>query len=205
MDEEAKPVSWWKRNLHLIALVVTILLMVSLIILGAMRETSIKGFIDEFGDYIYLGVFLMGIAGSTAPIWPLPGSWAAFLAAGYFGSGYGWYLLIIALAAGTGEAIGELSGYTLGYSGQPVMTKWKKYQRFEDWMKRHGSLAIFLVSAVPNPVIKLVNASAGALRYPLWKLFLICWLGKIIKSFGFALAGAGLSFWFTKLVERYFG
>src|SRR4030042_2413581 len=161
MGEEAKPASWWRRNyIHILVLLATILLMVSLILLGVMSEVGI----EEFEDYIYLGVFLMGIAGSAAPIWPLPGSWAAFLAAGFFGSGYGWYLLIIALAAGTGEAIGELSGYMLGYSGQPVMTKWKKYQRFEDWMKRHGSLAIFLTSAVPNPVIKLVNASAGALR-----------------------------------------
>jgi len=200
MGEEARPASWWRRNyIHILVLLLTVLIIVLFVLLGVIYKDRI----EEFKDYGYLGIFLMGIAGSTAPIWPLPGSWAAFLAAGYFGSGFGWYLLIIALAAGTGEAIGELSGYMLGYGGQPAITKWKMYQRLEGWMKRHGTLAIFLVSAVPNPhVIKLVNASAGASRFPLWKLFPICWVGKTIKSFVFALAGMGLIGWLTDLVEK---
>jgi len=198
MGEGARAASWWRRNyIHILVLLATVLIIVLLIILGVTYKDRIK----EFENYGYLGVFLMGIAGSTAPIWPLPGSWAAFLAAGY-----GLNIFIIALAAGTGEAIGELSGYMLGYGGQPAITKWKRYQRFEGWMERHGTLAIFLVAAVPNPhIIKLVNASAGALRFPLWKLFLLCWLGKIIKSFGFALAGAGLLPWFTETVQKFIG
>ncbi len=193
MSEEAKPVSWWRRNyIHILVLLATIVLMVSLILLGVTYKERIK----EFENYGYLGIFLMGVAGSATPIWPLPGSWAAFI-----GAGLGWNLVFVALAAGIGESIGELSGYMLGYGGQPVIINWKMYQRLEGWMKRHGALAIFLVAAVPNPhIIKLVNASAGALRFPLWKLFLLCWLGKTIKSFGFALAGAGLLSWLTKLV-----
>jgi uncharacterized membrane protein YdjX (TVP38/TMEM64 family) len=193
MAEETKPASWWRRNyIRILVLLATIILMVFLIILGLTYKDKIK----EFENYGYLGIFLMGIAGSATPIWPLPGSWAAFI-----GAGLGWNIVLVALAAGTGEAIGEFSGYLLGYGGQPVITNWKRYQWFEGWMKRHGALAIFLVAAVPNPhIIKLVNASAGATRFPLWKWFLISWSGKIIKSFGFALAGMGLFHWLTELI-----
>ena len=205
MDEEMRPASWWRRNyIRILVLLVTIGIMVTFISLGVAYKDKIDE-IREFESFSYPFIFLMGVAGSAAPVWPLPGSLAAFLWAGW--SGFGWGILLVALAAGTGEAIGELSGYMLGYGGQPALKKWKRYEWLEGWMKRRGSLAIFLVSAVPLPLhmIKLINASAGALRFPLWKLFLLCLLGKTIKSFGFAVAGAGLLPWFTDLVERFVG
>ncbi len=205
MDEEAKAAPWWRRSyIHIAALLVTIGIIVSIIIFGLRVELS-KESVEEFENYGYIFIFFMGIAGSAAPIWPLPGSWAAFA-----GAALGWNLIFVALAAGIGEAIGEISGYVLGYSGQPTIANSKRYQRlqgwkwaqrFRGWMKRHGSIAVFLSSAVPNfGVVKLVNASAGALRFSLRKWFLICWLGKTIKSFGFALAGAGLFEWLTDLI-----
>lgn len=204
MDEEAKPASWWRgKYIRILVLLVTIGIMVTLILLGwAYRDKidEIKEF-ESFGySFVFLFVFLMGIAGSSAPVWPLTGSLSAFLWAGM--TGFGWSIFLMALAAGTGEAIGELSGYMLGYGGQPALENWKRFQRLEGWMKRHGSAAIFIMSAVPIPfhIIKLINASAAALRFPLWKMFLLCWMGKIIKCVGFALAGAGLLSWLTDLV-----
>jgi uncharacterized membrane protein YdjX (TVP38/TMEM64 family) len=200
MDEEARPASWWRENyIRILVLLVTIGIMAASILLGVAYKDKIKE-IKEFENFSYSFIFLMGIAGSAAPIWPLTGAISAFLWAGW--SGLSWGIPFVALAAGTGEAIGELSGYTLGYGGQPAFKKWKRYQRFEEWMKRHRAVAIFLVSAVPIPlhIIKLVNASAGASHFPVWKMFLLCWMGKIIKCFGFALAGVGLLSWITDLV-----
>ena len=147
----------------------------------------------------YAGVFLMGVIGSASPIWPLPGSWAAFVAAGL-----GLNPFLIGLAAGLGEPIGELSGYTAGYGGQIAVRKWKRYAQIEGWMKRHGGLTIFLVSAIPNFFIKLATIAAGALRYPLWRFFGFCWAGKTIKSLGFAFAGAGFFEGIKQLIDRIF-
>jgi uncharacterized membrane protein YdjX (TVP38/TMEM64 family) len=191
MEQEIKAVAWWKRKwIRIGVIVLTIGIMVSLIVFGLRLDLSNER-LEEFESFGYIFIFLMGIAGSAAPVWPLPGSWAAFAAAGL-----GWNILLVALAAGTGECIGELTGYMLGYGGQPAVEKWKKYQRLEAWMRRHGSIAVFLVAAVPNPhIIKIVNATAGASRFPLWKWAILTWVGKMIKSFGFALVGLGLFDW----------
>ena len=199
MDEEASPASWWRRNyIRILLLLVTIGIMVTFISLGVAYKDKIDE-IKEFENFGYPFIFLMGIAGSAAPVWPLPGSLSAFLWAGW--SGFGWGIPLVALAAGTGEAIGELSGYMLGYGGQPALEKWKRYQRIESWMNRHGSATIFLASAIPLPlhIIKLISASAAASHFPMWKMLLLCMAGKTIKCCGFALAGAGLLSWFTDL------
>jgi hypothetical protein len=62
-------------------------------------------------------------------------------------------------------------------------------------------VAYFLANSIRH-VTKLVNASARASCFPLGKLFLVCWVGKTIKSFAFALAGMGLIGWLTDLVEK---
>ena len=107
-------------------------------------------------DYVkhklgYLGVFVMGLAGSSVPIWPLPGSWAAFLA-----GGAGLNPALIGLAAGIGEPLGESTYYMAGYGGQAAVTNVKGYREIVRWMERHGAITLFLVCAIPNflPVIK---------------------------------------------------
>ncbi len=145
----------------------------------------------------YGGVFLMGVIGSSAPIWPLPGSWAAGL-----GAAFGLNPFLVGLAAGIGEPIGELSGYTAGYGGQIAVNRWKRYVQIVNWMSRYGGLTIFVVSAIPNFFIKLATVAAGVLHYPLWKFFIFCWAGKTIKSLGFAAVGMLASEW---LIDRFAG
>jgi membrane protein DedA with SNARE-associated domain len=144
----------------------------------------------------YGGVFVMALIGSASPVWPLPGSWAAGLAAAF-----GLNPIAVGMLAGLGEPIGELSGYTAGYGGQIAITRWKRYAQIESWMRRHGGLTIFLVSAIPNFFIKLATIAAGALRYPVWKFLIFCWAGKTIKSLGFAAVGYAASEWLIGLFE----
>ncbi len=161
---------------------ITILLVTILV----QKPTNAEEYVKSAG---YTGVFLMGIMGSAAPVWPLPGSWAAFIAAGL-----GLNPIFIGLAAGFGEPIGEIAYYLLGYGGvsQLPTQRWKWYARIQNWMRRWGGPTIFLVSAIPNFFVRLATTAAGSLHYPLWKFFLFCWAGKTIKSFAFAFAGAGL-------------
>jgi len=182
---------WSRKQLKYMVLLVAGALTMILVSILVQKPTNPQEYIETSG---YVGVFVMGVIGSASPIWPLPGSWAAFVAAGL-----GLNPFLIALAAGVGEPIGELSGYTTGYGGQIVINRWKRYDQIMNWMRRHGGLTIFIISAIPNFFIKLATIAAGALRYPLWKFFIYCWAGKTIKSLGFALAGAGLSDWIRSL------
>lgn len=154
----------------------------------------------EFARNIgYGGIFIMGIIGSASPVWPLPGSWAAGL-----GAAFGLNPIFVALSAGIGEAIGEISGYTAGYGGQIFTQKWKRYIQIKNWMSHRGGLTIFFVSAIPNFFVKLATVAAGTLRYPIWKFFIFCWAGKTIKSFCFAFVGWQFSEWLTKFFESNF-
>ncbi|MDY6912761.1 MAG: VTT domain-containing protein, partial [Chloroflexota bacterium] len=172
------------KQLRYLPLLVAAVAIVVVLIITVDEPTDFKGYIKSSG---YVGVLLMGIIGSSSPVWPLPGSWAAFIA-----GGLGLNPFLLGLAAGLGEPIGESTAYMAGYGGQVAVTNLRGYTRVETWMKRRGAITLFLVCAIPNFLTKAAVVCAGALRYPFWKFFPICWAGKTIKSFMFALAGAGL-------------
>ena len=65
----------------------------------------------------------------------------------------------------------------------------KSYVRMCHWMSRRGSLAVFILAVIPDPIFKFAGMAAGALRFPLWKFLLLVWVGETIKSFGYVLIG----------------
>lgn len=148
--------------------------------------------------YGYLGAFLISLVSSATIILPIPGIALIFA----LGATYNPYL--VGLAAGAGSALGELSGYIAGYSGQIIVRNNKTYLRLEDWMKRRGSMVIFVLAFVPNPIFDLAGAAAGVLRYPVWKFLLFCFLGKTPRSILVALAGAWALEGVLKFLEKYF-
>jgi membrane protein DedA with SNARE-associated domain len=121
--------------------------------------------------------------------------------AAFIAGGLGWNVFLIALAVGVGESIGEWVGYAGGFGTQIAVEKLNFYERIEAWMKRRGSIVIFLAAAIPNHFIKAVGAAAGALRYPAWKYYLLTFAGKFIKSLVAALIGGLLFPYFEPLLE----
>jgi membrane protein DedA with SNARE-associated domain len=98
----------------------------------------------------------------------------------------------VAVAAGMGAAIGELSGYAAGFSGQGVVEKAATYQRLVEWMRKHqrlAYLAIGVMAFVPNPLFDVAGMAAGALKLPVWKFLAACAAGKILKMLMFSYAG----------------
>jgi len=96
---------------------------------------------------------------------------------------------LVGLVGGIGAAIGELTGYMAGYSGQAVVSRQKMYTRLKGWVEKWGMLTIFVLSIVPF-VFDLAGIAAGVLRFPLWKFFLACWLGRTILYLVIAWGGA---------------
>ena len=190
----AAPKLWSRKQLKYLILLIVGALAIILVGVLVQKPTDPLDYARTLG---YGGVFIMAVIGSSAPIWPLPGSWAAGLAAAF-----GLNPFFLGLIAGIGEPIGELSGYTAGYGGKIATAKWKRYAQLERLMKRYGGTTIFVVSAIPNFFIKLVTFAAGNLHYPLWKFFIFCWAGKTIKSWGFAFVGLWASDW---LIDKFVG
>lgn len=145
------------------------------------------GVFDELETYGYLGVFIISIIFNATVVLPVSNiaviiSMGATLPSPLF----------VGLAGGVGAAIGELTGYLAGRSGQGFFRKSNFYLRLEGWVKRWGWIAVFIMSVFPA-VFDLVGLIAGALRMPLWRFFLACVVGRII-SYVFIAYMADLGF-----------
>ncbi len=155
--------------------------------------------VKKLEDYGYIGIFLISIAANATIIIPLPG--VAFTTA----MGAIFNPFWVAIASGLGAALGELTGYAAGFSGQGVAERTALYNRLATWMKAHQNLAygaIMLLAFIPNPLFDLAGMASGALKLPLWKFLLACAIGKILKMLMFAYAGYYSVSWLTGLFGK---
>ena len=155
--------------------------------------------VKRLEQYGYLGIFLISIAANATIIIPLPG--VAFTTA----MGAIFNPIGVAFAAGLGAALGELTGYMTGFSGQGVAERAVLYQRLTIWMKAHQNLAygvILLLAFIPNPFFDLAGMASGALKLPIWKFLVACAIGKILKMLLFAYAGYYSVTWLTGLFGK---
>jgi hypothetical protein len=56
-------------------------------------------------------------------------------------------------------------------------------------MDYRGSLTVFLMSAVVNPLFCPLALTVGMLCFGLIKFFLLCWIGKTVKRMTIAYLG----------------
>ncbi|MCA2000475.1 MAG: VTT domain-containing protein [Chloroflexi bacterium] len=156
---------------------------------------SVRERVDEFAAYGYPGIFIITLMANATVILPAPGVAVVFAMGNVFNPP------LVALAAGSGGAIGELSGYLAGFSGQAVVENSKAYNRVQPWIQKYGAWAILALSAIPNPFFDLAGIAAGVAKIPLWKFLLFCWVGQLIKMGMFAYAGAYSIDWLTSLYQ----
>jgi membrane protein DedA with SNARE-associated domain len=137
------------------------------------------GSIKQLEAYGLLGAFFISIILNATLILPVSNI-AVMIALGVSmsASGLGGPILV-GVVGGFGAAIGEMTGYLAGRSGRGLVARRRIYHRVEGWVRRWGWLTIFVLSAVPF-IFDLVGIAAGALRLPVWKFFVPCWLGRTI-------------------------
>jgi uncharacterized membrane protein YdjX (TVP38/TMEM64 family) len=140
--------------------------------------------VQELEGLGYTGIFLFNVLSNATLILPVPGVLVTSLMGGVF------HPFWVAIAAGSGAAIGELSGYLLGFSGQTVIERTPVYVRMEEWMKKYGIWAILGLAFIPNPFFDMAGIIAGAIRMHVLKFLLWCWFGKVLKMLLFAYGGA---------------
>ncbi|MGE5249836.1 MAG: VTT domain-containing protein, partial [Bacteroidota bacterium] len=121
---------------------------------------SIRNRVEEFAAFGYPGIFLIALLANATVFLPAPG------VAIVFAMGHVFNPLAVGVAAGTGGAVGELSGYLAGFSGQAVVERADVYARIQPWIRKYGGWAILLLAAVPNPFFDLAGIAAGISRMP---------------------------------------
>ena len=144
-------------------------------------------------QYGYVGIFLISLLGATSVIIPIPSSVVIFTLGGLqVGDPPTWAFepLLIAIAAGAGAAIGELSGYLIGVGGRRVIGE--RYKRKMDILKklfqRFGPIVIFVFALTPLPD-DLLFIPLGVMRYKILNAFIPALLGKFVSNLIIAYAG----------------
>ena len=128
----------------------------------------------------YPGVFFLAFLGAVSMILPGPGLLSV--------CGLSLVLNPFALGvlSGLGESLGESSAYAVGYGGNTIFDKLAFYRNLrptvQRWMEQRGTLVVFLVSVIPNPIVDVVGIAAGSVHFPFRRFLIIVFIGKTIKG-----------------------
>jgi membrane protein YqaA with SNARE-associated domain len=135
-------------------------------------------------QYGYFGFFLISFIGALSIFFPIPYTVVVFALGSTFEP------LWIAVAAGIGSALGEFSGYLLGFGGRRVIgEKYKKKMEFlMKLFDRFGPIVIFLFALTPLPD-DLLFIPLGVIRYSLVRALIPALIGKICMNFIVAYSG----------------
>lgn len=148
----------------------------------AQFQTWAQSLVTSWG---YPGIFLVSFLGNASIIFPIP----AFLVVFTFGGILNPWVL--GTVAGIGAALGEITGYALGWGGRKGLKK--KYgpwlNRAKEWFHKLGMFPIIVIFAstpLPDDVVGILG---GMVKYNLKKFLLAALIGKIILHIAIAWAG----------------
>lgn len=155
-------------------------------------ENSILELFSDAKEYALThglwGMFVFALAANATILLNIPYSAVAILLAGF-----GLNPFVIALVAGVGAMVGEVTGYLIGWGGASLFARNNK-KRFEKLRslleKKQGvtPLIIFAFGALPIPD-DIVIVPLGMIRYSFWRMIVPMTLGKIVQNMYFALIG----------------
>ena len=157
---------------------------------------SIRSRVEQFSAFGYPGIFLIALLANATVLLPAPGVAIVYAMGAIFNP------IGVGIAAGTGGAIGELSGYLAGFSGQTLVENSKVYRRVTPWIDKYGAWAILVLAAFPNPFFDTAGIAAGVAKMPVLRFLVFCWVGQLIKMTLFAVAGYYSIEWISNLITR---
>ncbi len=144
-----------------------------------------QSFLLKYSYYGYLGILISCFIANSTVFLPAPSSTIVFTFASVYSPA------VVGTVGALGAALGEIVGYSLGYSGKVVIDD-NKYQVVKQWTGRYGFGTIFLFAFLPLPLFDLVGVSSGVLRIPFFGFFIPTFLGKWLKMLIYAFLGAGM-------------
>ena len=176
--EEKTPLSKKQTILRIVLLIFVI----AITILLLLYRDEIRH-LEEYGNP---GIFLLSTLTNATVLIPLPGVVLTSAMGAVFNPFW------VAIAAGSGAALGELSGYMAGVGGQVWLNRTAWYHKLEEWIEKYDCWTIILLAFIPNPLFDMAGFIAGAAKMPVWKFLIFSWIGKVAKMLLFAYIGAGI-------------
>jgi len=149
-------------------IIIIILSIVIVFILYSLRDS-----VSTFSELGYVGVFIISFISSGTIIFPVPG-WAVVI-----GMATVLNPVILGICAGTGSALGELTGYFLGMGGNYIMDK--RTKTLQTLMQKHGTIILFVLAFIPNPFFDVAGIIAGASKIRIHNFMIPVIAGKVIR------------------------
>ena len=155
--------------------------------------------IQRFGSYGYPFVFVVSFfAGCSLPN-PFPYIVVVFTLSSVLNPAF------VGLVSGLAAGIGGTLVYIAARGGSKLLARFKIFSpdtnedsdskivrlmaRMQAWAKRRGSIVVFFMSAMFNPLFLPMTFGMAVLRFQAWKFFLWCWAGNTVKSLFVAYCG----------------
>ncbi len=167
------------KNFYISGLAIVITILLSIVVI------NYREYIVELQSYGYVGVFIISLFAGSIMVMPIPYVAVVFTMGGVLNPA------LVGVASGLGASVGAMTIYLAGYGGHSLFQNYNDavYSRIEGWIRRRGSLAVFIMSAVFNPFFIPMAITMGMLHFRLWKFFVLCWAGNTVKSLAIAYAG----------------
>jgi len=137
-----------------------------------------KQLLESLRAYAAAGAFLVMLLANATVVVPVP--WPGILIPIAQQSDSLW---LVVLAAALGSAVGESVAFFVGRSGRGVVEDTALYRWVQRQLQRpwRAFLALFLLSAPPNPAFDVAGLTAGAAGLPYWMFFTAVLLGRVIR------------------------
>jgi len=136
---------------------------------------------EYFGQFSYIGIFFISLIAHATVFFPTaPFQFAMISLAVNLDP------ILFGIVAGVGSAIGELTGYAVGLGSQNLLKNQNKIGKWiiklqQNIMRWQPGIAIFVLSAVPNPFFDFAGIVAGMAKMK-WQYFVIwCAAGRILR------------------------
>jgi membrane protein YqaA with SNARE-associated domain len=140
---------------------------------------------SRFGSLGYGVLFVLTLLSSATIVLPSPALAAALQAAKTLDP------LAVGLVGGLAAGLGEATGYFAGRSGTQIMQLRSRRlgRSIEGYVQRWGMLTVFVLAAIPLPLIDLAGIAAGALGLSFWRFEVACIAGKTVRFLLVAFLG----------------
>lgn len=171
-----------KKSLSILIFILSIALSIGLFIF--------RDYFKEAEKFGLFGIFIINFLSGLSFFLPAP----AFLTV--FAGGSVYPPVLVGIASSLGATLGDMVYFVMGYTGRIILSAKVEnkilFKVFESLFKKYGTLIVFILALIPNPLFDGIGLIAGVFTYSPYKFFIIVMLGRFLRYF--LLAGVGSLF-----------
>ena len=153
--------------------------------------------IGQIGLTGYLGLFVLCFLANSTVLLPAPSLMIAASAALIMNP------YIVAVVAALGSSLGEFVGYAFGHATKDLSPKFEKFLSFLKKKLKKDEWIVFVLAVLPLPLFDIVGIYSGGTRMNLFKFFILCFLGKLVKMLVYVHLYDIID-WYMGVYGRYF-